>query len=276
MSVTESTSYKAIKKTEKEEWSIKNESIITLKRLVFLHLAPGIVVLAMIILFSQQIITNMFGIDKRLGPVFGFVMGSAFVSIELLYLYYLGKKKTNSYSLKGVIHYTEKNSKKEYMLLLPALTLFILVFFIVIAPIFQPFFENTFFWWWPKEFNFQSIFQNQEFLSSMNEMKGIQFITIMYILFPALLMPLIEELYFRGYLMYELDKKYGVWSVVINSVLFSLYHFFSPWENFVRIFAVTGISYIAYTKKNIRLSLVPHVVSNFLGAIILVVVIYGS
>lgn len=257
-----------------DQWNEKTRSTLTMKRLLFLHLAPGILVLTMIILFSQPVISGIFGIDKRLSPVFGLVMGSSFILVELIYLYYIGKKHNNSYSLKGVIYYTDKSSKKEYLIIIPLLTLFILFVFIVITPIFQPFFVDTFFWWWPKEYNYQSIFQNTEFLASMSEMEGIYLISILYILFPALIMPFIEELYFRGYLMKELDKKNGIWAVLINSVLFSVYHFFSPWENFIRIFAVTFTTYIAYNKKDIRLSLIPHVIANFTGAVILVIVIF--
>ena len=41
--------------------------------------------------------------------------------------------------------------------------------------------------------------------------------------------PITEELYFRGHLLPRLER-YGRWAPVINTALFAIYHFFSPWR----------------------------------------------
>ena len=41
--------------------------------------------------------------------------------------------------------------------------------------------------------------------------------------------PIVEELYFRGYLLPRMDRM-GRWAPLDNVSLFSLYHFWSPWQ----------------------------------------------
>jgi membrane protease YdiL (CAAX protease family) len=46
--------------------------------------------------------------------------------------------------------------------------------------------------------------------------------------------PVVEEVYFRGYLLPRISR-FGAWAPLINTVLFSVYHFFTPWQNVGRI-----------------------------------------
>ena len=63
MSIIDISSYKAEEKTVEEELLMENESIMTLRQILFLHLTPGIIMLAMIILFSQPFLIKLLGID---------------------------------------------------------------------------------------------------------------------------------------------------------------------------------------------------------------------
>jgi membrane protease YdiL (CAAX protease family) len=44
----------------------------------------------------------------------------------------------------------------------------------------------------------------------------------------------VEEMYFRGYLLPRISRL-GAWAPLVNTVLFSLYHLFTPWLNVGRI-----------------------------------------
>ena len=46
--------------------------------------------------------------------------------------------------------------------------------------------------------------------------------------------PIVEELYFRGYLLPRMEWM-GRWAPLVNVSLFSLYHFWSPWQLVARI-----------------------------------------
>lgn len=56
--------------------------------------------------------------------------------------------------------------------------------------------------------------------------------------FSGLIGPVVEELYFRGFLLPRISRL-GRWAPLLNTVLFSLYHFFTPWQNPGRILALT-------------------------------------
>jgi len=78
--------------------------------------------------------------------------------------------------------------------------------------------------------------------------------------------PIVEELYFRGYLLPRIPAS-RFWSPLINVVLFSLYHLFSPWQNITRILSLVPMVYAVSWKRNIYLSMVTHCTVNVLGMI---------
>jgi membrane protease YdiL (CAAX protease family) len=69
--------------------------------------------------------------------------------------------------------------------------------------------------------------------------------------------PLVEELYFRGFLLPRM-KMFGKFAPLINTVLFSIYHFFTPWENITRILAVIPLSYSVWVNKNVNIGIIIH------------------
>ena len=73
--------------------------------------------------------------------------------------------------------------------------------------------------------------------------------------------PVVEELYFRGYLLPHIEYLKG-WAPLVDVLLFSLYHFFSPWQNITRILAFLPWAYVVRWKKNIYLSILAHCLLN--------------
>jgi membrane protease YdiL (CAAX protease family) len=78
--------------------------------------------------------------------------------------------------------------------------------------------------------------------------------------------PFVEELYFRGYLLPRIPASKG-WAPLINILLFSLYHFFSPWQNVTRILALLPFVYVVAWKRNIYIGMWAHCLMNTLGMI---------
>ncbi|MBB2184441.1 CPBP family intramembrane metalloprotease [Lachnospiraceae bacterium MD1] len=103
--------------------------------------------------------------------------------------------------------------------------------------------------------------------SYMNYPKSMVIIAlVLYALGNGILAPIVEELYFRGFLMPRISR-YGNWAPVIITVLFSVYHLFSPWENFTRILAILPFTYCVYKKKNIIIGMVVHCTLNMASVI---------
>ena len=89
---------------------------------------------------------------------------------------------------------------------------------------------------------------------------------VMSFLFNGLLGPFTEEIYFRGFLLPRMNKL-GKAAPFVNVALFSLYHFFTPWENISRILALTPIAYIVWYKKDIRIAIWFHCTLNLLSCV---------
>lgn len=85
--------------------------------------------------------------------------------------------------------------------------------------------------------------------------------------------PVIEELYFRGYLTSRISGK-GKCAPVIITVLFSLYHLWLPLQNLFRICVFLPAAYIAWKEKNIYIAIMFHCLSNLFTTISFFVAVF--
>ena len=85
---------------------------------------------------------------------------------------------------------------------------------------------------------------------------------------------IVEELYFRGYLMPRLSPLKG-WAPLVNAVLFALQHFLSPWQQLSIILGILPQVYLVSRKRNIYLGIIAHSLLNLLSAILLIMSIFG-
>ena len=82
-----------------------------------------------------------------------------------------------------------------------------------------------------------------------------------YFVCNVLVGPLVEELFFRGYLTGRLARL-GPWAPLLVTVLFSLYHLWLPFANVFRIAVFFPAAYLAWKKQNLLLSIVFHCLCN--------------
>lgn len=234
---------------------------------ILLHLLPGVIILVSILIFSQPYFSRVLGIDVKLSPVLGYLLGLIFglLPVQLGILLIAGRYETKKYTIRKIIGYTQKSRLKEYILFVPALILYFLVLFVFIAPIIQPYLIKTFFGWWPEKYNFQLLLQNPSTLAGY---KGINVLIFAYIMLSCISGPFVEELYFRGYLLPRMEGYAGKWAPFLNTVLFSIYHFFSPWENLIRIAASYPLIYLVWKKRDIRFGMLVHILINTFGGIV--------
>lgn len=76
--------------------------------------------------------------------------------------------------------------------------------------------------------------------------------------------PIVEEFYFRGHLLPHLSGPRN-WLPLINISLFSIYHFWRPWQIFSRIIWLLPWVYIAWRKQNVYLMMIAHCAGNTIG-----------
>lgn len=82
------------------------------------------------------------------------------------------------------------------------------------------------------------------------------------------LAPVVEELYFRGFLLPRLGslKK---WAPIINSLLFTIYHFWQPYAYFSIFVIFTPLFWLVWKKQSVNLSIAAHCTMNILGNLFL-------
>lgn len=97
---------------------------------------------------------------------------------------------------------------------------------------------------------------------------------VYYCIFNVILGPVTEELFFRGYLTSHYKTQNGFTPILI-AILFSLYHFWLPFNNIFRIFVFAPVAYVAYKKKNIYISIGNHCLCNLISCISFVLEIMG-
>jgi membrane protease YdiL (CAAX protease family) len=91
-------------------------------------------------------------------------------------------------------------------------------------------------------------------------------LTVTYALvfiFVAVLSPLVEELYFRGYLLPRMKGKYAP---LLHSFLFAAQHFFTPWMLITRTLGLLPLL-VGVKKKNIYLGIIVHILCNMMNVV---------
>ena len=76
--------------------------------------------------------------------------------------------------------------------------------------------------------------------------------------------PLVEELYFRGYLLPQLSRL-GAWAPLVNVSLFALYHLWKPWDLLTLVVILTPMAYAVWYTRDIRVGMAVHVGLNGIG-----------
>ena len=114
---------------------------------------------------------------------------------------------------------------------------------------------------------------NYDYLKSFSKPMLI-FTCIYFGVFDVLLGPITEELFFRGYLTSHY-KKQSSFTPILVTVLFSLYHFWLPFNNIFRILIFTPVAFVAYKKKNFYISICFHCLCNLFASISFALAVLG-
>src|SRR4051794_31061308 len=104
--------------------------------------------------------------------------------------------------------------------------------------------------------------------------RGAQLATALLLLLGTVLVaPLVEELYFRGYLLPRMPPRLGAGTPLAHATLFALYHLQTPWLTPARIVAITPLAYIATRTRDVRIGMVAHCVLNAVDLVVLILFI---
>ena len=215
---------------------------------ILLHLFPGVLITAFFFLTAPVLIQAGFP------PILSLYLAILLILIpfELGFLLHRGKKLNGRISMDGVVLFRERTPIWLMIALIAALFLWSGLVFILI-PKLDTFFAQTYFAWFP-----EWSFPTHLFGDPSQYSKSALTVTIVAgFLVNGIAGPVVEELYFRGYLLPRIPALKG-WVPFINVLLFSLYHFFSPWQNLTRILVFLPLSYSVAWKRNIYIGMLAH------------------
>jgi membrane protease YdiL (CAAX protease family) len=225
----------------------------SLPKLLVLHLLPAGAMLLFYIPLARIASENGIPTMFVLAVLFTLIL----VPFELGWLYYQGKKLNGTLSLQGVVCYREKMPWWQYLAFgLGTFAWVVLIFFSSTS--LMDYLDTHLFAWIPDWFKLSrgSAQQHGPAIESTMWILGLIII--------AIIGPLSEELYFRGYLLPRLTQL-GKWAPLVNVSLFILYHFWQPQAFVTGIVAMLPLVYIVWWKRNVYLTIGLHIFINTFG-----------
>lgn len=214
---------------------------------IALHLIPGALIVGVYFLVQPTV--------KALSlPSFvSWAIALCVVLFPVLFgLLWLGRQRNGRFSLRGVLKYLDKPVSRGKLI---AIVAALIVWFIAVSSLLIPLDNavyHSFFTWLP----YEGAGDPTGYLNGYPRTTVI--ITLAACLpLTGFSLPLIEELYFRGFLLPRLPQL-GRWAPVVNTVLFSVYHFWSPWGALSRVIFFLPGPVLVWWKKDLRLSIGMH------------------
>ena len=230
-------------------------------RTVVLHLLPGALITAFY--FGAAPVVRSLGFPSLMA----IFLAIAFVLIpfELGYLIYQARK--NGSTVGSVVLYRQPVPRGQFVALVLGLLTWSGICAVLLFPPLDGFFMENVFSWLPGWFFFAEDFTQYS--------TAVLLITWSFgLVVNGIAGPVVEEMYFRGYLLPRISRL-GAWAPLLNTVLFSLYHFFTPWLNVSRIIGLLPMVYAAWWKKSIYVSMAVHVLGNAIPMVFLLAGLLG-
>lgn len=224
-----------------------------------LHLLPGALATAVYVLLAPSIIR--LGFPGLLAAYL--VLPAVIIPSELGYLLYQGLHTDGRLSLHGVVLFRAHLRPWYSVVAVPLLLAWGAISSGLVAPIDQALL-TTLFARLPEWYRFTDLSHYATLYASSTLVATL----LVGLVLNGIVAPVVEELYFRGYLLPRLAR-FGRWAPLINVCLFSLYHFWTPWQLVSRIAALLPVVYGVWWKRNLYLGILTHCLLNTLGMLLM-------
>lgn len=197
-------------------------------------------------------------IDWKLPNIVGLGISAIviMIPIELGAIIQYSKSNYGESSISLGIQYNENVTMKYYFIYTPITLIWAILSFVIGNPISKYIKDGLFSWipsWYVLSDNFSPYNKTQLLIALF----FMVFVT-------GLALPIVEELYFRGFLLPRMEWM-GIYAPILNAALFSLYHFWSPWQFIVRVVALIPFCYVSYKTKSIKIPIIVHCLLNIMG-----------
>jgi uncharacterized protein len=235
---------------------------------ILLHLLPGIVLTAFLVLAAPAV--------QRVGfpAVFALFLGIplVIVPVELGILLAHARRTTGTFSLRRTVVYRERLALRRLIPLTVGLLAWFTAWLALASVVLDEWLADRFFAWLPDVIlQFSMVGQAGE--STPTHLMVV--LVIVAFVFNGVVGPVTEELYYRGYLLPRIDRL-GRWAPVLNTVLFSLYHLWTPWQNLTRIIGLLPMTWLAWRERSTQLAMAVHVSINLVFLLGLAALLLGG
>jgi membrane protease YdiL (CAAX protease family) len=183
--------------------------------------------------------------------------------LMLGYLFYQGKQRHGRFTLDGIIHNRRPMPIWQYALLLVALLGFAFLILFLTSPV-NEFLSESVFAGLPDYFKSSVVSVGVPSASLIMTMLVLQFFV------DGQLVPIVEELYYRGHLMPRIAYL-GWLAPVFNALLFTIQHFWQPYNYLLIFLIVLPQALIVWRKKNIYIAMLAHCAGNTIGAVLSII-----
>jgi membrane protease YdiL (CAAX protease family) len=227
----------------------------TIPQSVMLHLAPGVATLLFYIFVGNPIAVSL-----GYPSAFGFALSTALilVPIELGTLAYLGMRLQGRLSLEGVVLYRQRPPRR-----LASLVAVLLIWSVVVGVLASPLdamLRSGLFGWVPDRFLLR--IDGDAYSLALGVWMYVGLIAM-----SGIALPVVEELYFRGFLLPRLSRL-GIWAPILEMALFALYHLWSPWLAITRFLVYLPTVYAVWRTGSVVIAIWVHCLTNSLGAVL--------
>lgn len=239
---------------------------LSIASIVALHLAPGALAVALFALIAGPIQ------EAGYPPLFAFLIAVAVALLpaELAVMAVAARRERPGGGLLAAIRYLQPMSRRDWLMLLPAVLVVSVVAFGALS-LFEPGIRDGLFGWLPSWF--RELVDTDAIDEYSPSAWGVTLVA--YVALNVFIGPAVEELYFRGHLLPRMTSM-GRWAPLVNTILFSLYHFWTPWAFLSRVGGVAPFAYAVWWKRNIFIGMTVHILLNAIGTLSLVALILSE
>lgn len=220
--------------------------------LVALHLVPGAVTAALFYLLGQPVVRAGYP------PIAAAVVAGAVgvTALELGFLLRRARRVTGRWDLSAVLPFRPSRFTWRRALLCVGLVVWGLGASIAMAPVRDGLKESAFGWMpgWALTPVPADVAETSGATARLLTAAG-------FLLVLVLVAPLVEELYFRGYLLPRLARL-RAWAPLVNVALFALYHLWKPWDFFSLVVILVPMGYAVWWTRDVRVGIAVHVGLN--------------
>jgi hypothetical protein len=227
-----------------------------------MHVLPGILVTVAFLLLKPLLDSSGYP------PLLAFLLAVLLIDIPFMLGVMLneGKKLNGRFSLEGVVLYREKVSWKTFALVFVGAFVVVYLLIMLVTPI-STFLTKSVFSGLPEWIFLEEQAQYEAYTKNI-----LVVVFTLQLVITGIVLPWVEELYFRGYLMPRISR-YGKWAPLLGGLFFGLYHVWQLY-GFPTVFLIgVALGYVVWWKKDIRLSIGMHVFVNAFGRLMFLMVV---